>query len=214
MSTSPYPVRLVGGEELERSRLTVFFRIFLLIPHVIVLCALRDRSRWSSRSSRGSPRSSRGACPTACTTSSRAISRYYARVIAYGTILADPFPPFGGGRRATRSTRDRPAGASRAGSTVFFRDLPRAPVPARALRAAEPALPRRDRLLVRRAVHGPRAGRPADARHVLPALHSSARTPTSPGQSALSGLRRDAGDAAGGQPRFRRFRSAQTHPSG
>ena len=37
MSTPSYPVRLVGGHELGRSRLTVFFRIFLLIPHWVVL---------------------------------------------------------------------------------------------------------------------------------------------------------------------------------
>jgi hypothetical protein len=37
MSTPSYPIRLVGGQDLERSRLTVFFRIFLLIPHFIVL---------------------------------------------------------------------------------------------------------------------------------------------------------------------------------
>jgi hypothetical protein len=37
MSTSPYPVRLVGGQDLARSRLTVFFRLILVIPHVIVL---------------------------------------------------------------------------------------------------------------------------------------------------------------------------------
>ena len=37
MSTLSYPVRLVGGDDLRRSRLTVFFRLLLLIPHVIVL---------------------------------------------------------------------------------------------------------------------------------------------------------------------------------
>ena len=36
MSSPLYPVRLVGGHDLQRSRLTVFFRLILLIPHVIV----------------------------------------------------------------------------------------------------------------------------------------------------------------------------------
>ena len=37
MSTPEYPVLLLGGHDLERSRLTVFFRLFLLIPHYIVV---------------------------------------------------------------------------------------------------------------------------------------------------------------------------------
>jgi hypothetical protein len=37
MSTPEYPVRLVGGTDLQHSRLTVFFRLILLIPHVIVV---------------------------------------------------------------------------------------------------------------------------------------------------------------------------------
>jgi hypothetical protein len=37
MSTPSHPIRLVGGHDLQRSRLTVFFRLILVIPHVIVL---------------------------------------------------------------------------------------------------------------------------------------------------------------------------------
>jgi len=31
MSTPSHPIRLVGGHDLQRSRLTVFFRLFLVI---------------------------------------------------------------------------------------------------------------------------------------------------------------------------------------
>ena len=30
-----HPVRLVAGDDLQRSRLTVFFRLLLAIPHAI-----------------------------------------------------------------------------------------------------------------------------------------------------------------------------------
>ena len=32
-----HPVRLLADDDLRRSRLTVFFRLLLVIPHVIVL---------------------------------------------------------------------------------------------------------------------------------------------------------------------------------
>ena len=122
MSTSPYPVRLVGGHELERSRLTVFFRIILLIPHAIVLSAVRRSRRSSWSSSPGSRRSSPGACPTGMHNFIAGYLRYYARVVAYGTILADPFPPFGsGGTYPVDLEIDPPVAQGRL--TVFFRGL-------------------------------------------------------------------------------------------
>ena len=35
MSTHPHPVRIVATDDLVRSRLTVFFRAFLAIPHYL-----------------------------------------------------------------------------------------------------------------------------------------------------------------------------------
>jgi hypothetical protein len=119
MSSSPYPVRLVGGDQLERSRLTVFFRLFLLIPHVIVLMLYAIAAyvvaviAWfaalfSGRVPRGMHDFIAG------------FVRYSVRVSAYGAILADPFPPFGsGGTYPVDLEIDPPVEQSRL--TVFFR---------------------------------------------------------------------------------------------
>lgn len=96
MSTSSYPVRLVGGNDLERSRSTVFFRIFLLIPHVIVLwlygiaAGIVAIIAWFAALFTGR-------VPDGMHEFIAGYLRYYIRVVAYGAILADPFPPFGSG---------------------------------------------------------------------------------------------------------------------
>jgi Domain of unknown function (DUF4389) len=96
MSSPPYPVRLVGGHDLERSRLTVFFRILLVIPHAIVLTLYAIAAyivviiAWFAALFTGR-------VPDGMHDFIAGFLRYYARVIAYGTILADPFPPFGPG---------------------------------------------------------------------------------------------------------------------
>jgi hypothetical protein len=96
MSTSSYPVRLVGGDDLGRSRLTVFFRLFLLIPHVIVLwfyaivALIVVVIAWFAALFTGR-------VPDGLHDFIAGYLRYYTRVVSYGTILADPFPPFGAG---------------------------------------------------------------------------------------------------------------------
>ncbi len=119
MSTMPYPVRLVGGDDLERSRLTVFFRIFLLIPHAIVLflwaiaATIAVLIAWFAALFTGQ-------VPEGLHNFIAGYQRYYARVVAYGAILADPFPPFGpGGTYPLDLEIDPPVRQSR--WTVFFR---------------------------------------------------------------------------------------------
>jgi Domain of unknown function (DUF4389) len=119
MSTPSYPVRLVGGHDLERSRLTVFFRIFLLIPHAIVLFFFAIAAyivviiAWFAALFTGR-------VPEGMHNFIAGFMRYYARVLAYGTILADPFPPFGpGGSYPVDLEIDPPVAQNRL--TVFFR---------------------------------------------------------------------------------------------
>jgi hypothetical protein len=96
MSASFYPVRLVGGDDLGRSRLTVFFRIFLLIPHVIVLylygivAFIAGVIAWFAALFTGR-------VPDGLHNFIAGYLRYSLRVMAYGAILANPFPPFGAG---------------------------------------------------------------------------------------------------------------------
>jgi Domain of unknown function (DUF4389) len=119
MSTPMYPVRLVGGHDLERSRLTVFFRILLVIPHAVVLALYAIAAyivaiiAWFAALFTGS-------VPEGMHDFIAGFLRYYARVLAYGTILADPFPPFGpGGTYPVDLEIDPPVAQSRL--TVFFR---------------------------------------------------------------------------------------------
>jgi hypothetical protein len=119
MSTSAYPVRLVGGQDLERSRLTVFFRLFLLIPHAIVLwlygiaAAIVAIIAWFAALFTGR-------VPDGMHEFIAGYLRYYLRVGAYGAIMADPFPPFGsGGSYPVDLEIDPPVEQSRL--TVFFR---------------------------------------------------------------------------------------------
>jgi hypothetical protein len=121
MSTSSYPVRLVGGQDLERSRLTVFFRIFLLIPHLIVLwlygiaAGIVTIIAWFAALFAGR-------VPQGMHEFIAGYLRYYIRVEAYGGILADPFPPFGSGDRYPVDLEiDPPVAQNRL--TVFFRIL-------------------------------------------------------------------------------------------
>jgi hypothetical protein len=126
MSTPPYPVRLVGGHDLERSRLTVFFRIFLLIPHAIVLFFYAIAAyivviiAWFAALFTGR-------VPEGMHNFIAGFIRYYARVGAYGAILADPFPPFGpGGAYPVDLEIDPPVAQNRL--TVFFRLILALPV--------------------------------------------------------------------------------------
>lgn len=121
MSTQPYPVRLVGGNDLERSRLTVFFRLFLLIPHIIVLYVYGAVTlivvviAWFAALFTGR-------VPDGLHTFIAGFLRYYVRVGAYGAILSDPFPPFGGGGTYPVDLEiDPPVAQGRLG--VFFRGL-------------------------------------------------------------------------------------------
>jgi Domain of unknown function (DUF4389) len=119
MSTTPYPVRLVGGDDLGRSRLTVFFRLFLLIPHIVVLYLYSIVAffaivfAWFAALFTGR-------VPDGLHGFIASYTRYSLRVSAYGTILADPFPPFGGGGEYPLDVEiDPPVPQGRLG--VFFR---------------------------------------------------------------------------------------------
>ena len=119
MSTPMYPVRLVGGHDLERSRLTVFFRILLLIPHAVVL-ALYGIAVYVVAIIAWFAALFTGSVPEGMHNFIAGFLRYYARVLAYGTILANPYPPFGpGGTYPVDLEIDPPVSQSRL--TVFFR---------------------------------------------------------------------------------------------
>ena len=91
-----HPVRLVGdAHDLRRSRLTVFFRILLALPHIIwlvlwaVAAVLAAIANWFVTLVRGTPAGSLHRFLSS-------FVRYRLHVYAFLYLAANPFPAFGG----------------------------------------------------------------------------------------------------------------------
>lgn len=90
-----HPIRLVVTDDLQRNRLTVFFRLILAIPHLIwvavwgIVAALAAIANWFATLVNGqSPEGLHNFLAT--------YLRYQTHVYAYVLLLAEPFPGFGG----------------------------------------------------------------------------------------------------------------------
>ncbi|TMM35340.1 MAG: DUF4389 domain-containing protein [Actinobacteria bacterium] len=90
-----HPVRLVVNDDLQRNRLTVFFRLILAIPHIIwfalwsVVNVLAVIANWFATLVKGqSPEGLHNFIAT--------YLRYQTHVYSYVLLIADPFPGFGG----------------------------------------------------------------------------------------------------------------------
>lgn len=93
---NPHPVRLSVTDDLARSRLTVFFRIILIIPHAIwvalwgIAVVLVYVVNWFATLILGRS-------PVSLHRFTAAFVRYVSHVYAYFFILADEYPGFTGG---------------------------------------------------------------------------------------------------------------------
>src|ERR1700741_3851591 len=91
-----HPIGLIVTDDLHRSRLTVFFRLLLAIPHLIVvglwaiLTELVVLVAWACAVVLGR-------VPDGLHTFIAAWLRYATRVTAYVFLLSNPFPQFGAG---------------------------------------------------------------------------------------------------------------------
>ena len=94
-SSPPYPVRLTGGDDLKRSRLTVLFRLVLLIPHVLALM-LYGLAAFFAVIAAWFVALVSGRVLVGLHDFLASYVRYSAYVIAYAAILTDQFPPFNG----------------------------------------------------------------------------------------------------------------------
>lgn len=117
-----HPIGLIVTDDLRRSRLTVFFRLLLVIPHYIWL------EIWGIALVITVPVSwlvaiFTGRVPKGLHDFDAAYVRYTTRVTAYVFLLANPWPPFLGepGSYPVDLRVDAPASQSRL--TVFFRLL-------------------------------------------------------------------------------------------
>jgi Domain of unknown function (DUF4389) len=115
-----HPIRLVVNDDLQRNRLTVFFRLILAIPHLLwvtlwgVIAILAYIVNWFATLFMG--RSPDGLHNFLAT-----FLRYSTHVRAYVLLVADPFPGFAGrpGSYPIDVEIDPPERQNRL--TVFFR---------------------------------------------------------------------------------------------
>jgi hypothetical protein len=96
MNDVAYPIRLVVTDDLRRSRLTVFFRWLLAVPHFIwlwlygIAASVLVLVAWVIALFTGR-------VPVGIHDFLAGYLRYSTRVNAYVYLVADPFPPFGAG---------------------------------------------------------------------------------------------------------------------
>ena len=90
-----HPIRLIVNDDLERNRLTVFFRLILAIPHLLwltlwgVIAGLALIVNWFATLIMGRS-------PDGLHTFLATYLRYATHVRAYLLLVADPFPGFTG----------------------------------------------------------------------------------------------------------------------
>ena len=90
------PLRIVVSDDLERSRATVFFRLVLAIPHLVVV------GLWGFAAGAVSivlwlALLVDGKAPQTLQSFVASYLRYSVQVSAYVYLAAGPYPPFGGG---------------------------------------------------------------------------------------------------------------------
>jgi Domain of unknown function (DUF4389) len=95
MAQVRHPIRLVVTDDLQRNRLTVFFRLILAIPHLVwlvlwgIVAVLTVIANWFATLVKGeSPEGLHNFLAT--------YLRYQTHVWGYILVLADPYPGFGG----------------------------------------------------------------------------------------------------------------------
>ncbi len=121
-ATSTHPIRLIVNDDLQRTRLTVFFRLILAIPLLLwavlwaVIAVLAYIVNWFATLFMGqSPEGLHNFLAT--------FLRYTTHVRAYTLLVADPYPPFTGkeGTYPIDLEVDPPQRQNR--WTVFFRGI-------------------------------------------------------------------------------------------
>ena len=89
----PHPIRLVAEDDLQRNRLTVFFRVIMIIPHAIILYVLNAVANvlalvaWVAALITGT-------VPAGVHSFLVGWLRWSARYYAYAALLTDEYPPF------------------------------------------------------------------------------------------------------------------------
>jgi hypothetical protein len=116
-----HPIRLVVTDDLQRSRLTVFFRLLLAIPH-FVWVALWGIAVWFAVLAAWVVGIFTGRVPEGLHGFIASYLRYLTHVYAYSTIAADPFPAFSGAAGDPVDVEIAPA-VEQSRLVIFFRLL-------------------------------------------------------------------------------------------
>jgi hypothetical protein len=117
----PHPIHLVVGDDLQRNRLTVFFRLLLAIPHFIWV-ALWGIAVWFAVLAAWLVAIFTGRVPDGLHGFIASYLRYLTHVYAYASIASDPFPGFGGEPGYPIDVEIAPA-VKQSRLTIFFRLL-------------------------------------------------------------------------------------------
>jgi len=115
-----HPIGLIVTDDLRRSRLTVFFRLLLAIPHLIALYVFGIVVEFVAVIA-WFVALILGRLPDGLHNFLAGYVRYTSRVFAYLQLLADPWPPFSGASYPIDVRIDSPRPQNRL--TVFFRLL-------------------------------------------------------------------------------------------
>jgi hypothetical protein len=89
------PIRLTVSDDLQRSRLTTFFRLLLAVPHLVWLL-LWGIVAFFAALANGVVTVIRGTSPRGLHNFLAAYVRYQVHVLAYLLLVANPFPGFAG----------------------------------------------------------------------------------------------------------------------
>jgi hypothetical protein len=116
-----HPIHLVVTDDLRRSRLTVFFRLFLVIPHFIWL-AIWGIAVWFAVLVAWLIGIFAGRVPEGLHNFIAAYLRYLTHVYAYYSIAANPYPSFSGAPGYPIDVEIAPA-AHQSRLTILFRLL-------------------------------------------------------------------------------------------
>ena len=116
-----HPIHVTVDDDLRRSRLTVFFRILLAIPHFLFL-ALWGIAAYVVWIINWFATLFMGRSPDGLHDFLARWLRYLCRVQAYYHLLANPFPPFGSGGAYAVDVEIAPSERQNRW-TVFFRGL-------------------------------------------------------------------------------------------
>ena len=117
-----HPVRIVNNDDLKRSRLTVFFRTLLAIPHYIWLMLFGSAAMFVVLAA-WFVGIVRGRVPEGMHGFLAGYLRYWVYVNAYAGLAANPFPPFNGAAGAYPIDVEIDPAAAQSRLTIFFRYL-------------------------------------------------------------------------------------------